>query len=94
MHWEVKRLANLKSAKKRIRVTERKTKVNRRRRNEVKTYTRLFNEAIENANVEEAQELIKVLDKKLKKAVQAGIIHQNKASRELSRQTKKLNAVL
>lgn len=87
-------MANIKSAKKRIRVTERKTEENKLRRTQMKTYIKKFNEALENNDIEEAKELIKVVDKKLKKAAQHGIIHKNKASRELSKLTKKLNAAM
>ncbi|WP_077368002.1 30S ribosomal protein S20 [Anaerosalibacter sp. Marseille-P3206] len=86
-------MANIKSAVKRIRVTETKTETNRMRKSEIKTYMRKFDEAIENGNFEEANELIKIIDRKLKKAVAKNTVHKNVASRRISHLTKKLNTL-
>lgn len=85
-------MANIKSAKKRIRVTERKTEVNRRRVSEIKTYIRNFNTALENEEFEKAQELLKLIDKKLKKAAIKNTVHRNTAKRKVSKLHKKLNS--
>ena len=87
-------MANIRSAKKRIRTTEKKTKANKSRMSSLKTILKKFNSAIENEEIEEASELIKTVDKKLKKAVDKNLIHKNKASRDLSRLTKKLNKAM
>ncbi len=87
-------MANIKSAKKRIRVTERKTKNNKARMSALRTYIKKFNQAIENNEIDEAKELIKVVDSKLKKAAHKNLIHDNKASRELSRLQRKLNKAM
>ena len=84
-------MANIKSAEKRIRTTAKKTAINRSRKTEVKTYIKKFNIAIENGNVDEARELLKVIDKKLKRAAYKNVIHKNAASRKVSRLTKELN---
>ncbi len=88
---EVKLLANIKSAEKRIRTTEKRTVLNKSRKSEVKTYVKKFNVAIENGNVDEARELLKIIDKKLKKAAHKNVIHKNAAARKVSRLTKDLN---
>lgn len=88
---EVNRLANIKSAKKRIKTIKKRTEINKRRKSEIKTYIKKFNLALENNNVEEAKELLKVIDKKLKRAACKNTIHKNNASRKLSKLTKKLN---
>ncbi|MCR2044971.1 30S ribosomal protein S20 [Anaerosalibacter massiliensis] len=87
-------MANIKSAKKRIGITQRKTEVNKMRKTEIKTYIKKFNEAIENNNFEEASKLLKVVDKKLKKATHKNTIHKNTASRKISQLTKKLNKAM
>lgn len=86
------RLANIRSAKKRIRVTRKKTELNRRRKSEINTYIKRFETAIEEGNIENAQELLKIIDRKLKRAAHKNVIHKNAASRRISSLTKKLNA--
>lgn len=83
--------ANIKSAKKRIQTTKKKTALNRSRKSEIKTYIKRFDLAIEEGNVEEAQELLKIIDKKLKRAAHKNVVHKNAASRKISSLTKKLN---
>lgn len=87
-------LANIKSSKKRIRTAAKKTVVNKKKRSELKTYIKNFHDAIENENLEEAQELLKVIDKKLKRATLNNLLHKNNASRQLSQLTKKLNKAM
>lgn len=87
-------MANIKSAKKRILVTEKRTANNKIKKSAIKTYIRNFNQAIEEGNTEEAGELLKVIDKKLKKASHENIIHKNSASRKISNLTKKLNSAM
>ncbi len=89
--WEVKTLANIKSAEKRIRTTAKKTEVNKKKKSELKTYMRKFDNTIENGNIEEAKEILKTIDKLLKKATHNSLIHKNNASRKISHLTKKLN---
>lgn len=84
-------MANIKSAQKRILITEKKTAVNKAVKTEIKTYMKKFDVAIENGNIEEAQELLKTIDKKLKRAAHKNLLHRNNAARKVSRLTKKLN---
>ena len=88
---EVKLLANIKSAKKRNKIAQKKTINNRAKKSEIKTYIRKFNESVENGNTDEAKELLKIIDKKLKKAALKNVVHKNAASRKVSVLTKKLN---
>ena len=87
---EVKLLANIKSAK-RNKIAQKKTVNNRARKSEIKTYIRKFNESVENGNLDEAKELLKIIDKKLKKASHKNVLHKNAASRRVSVLTKRLN---
>lgn len=89
---EVSLLANIKSAEKRIRITEKRTALNRSRKSEIKSYIKKFDLAIENGNIDEAKKLLKVIDKKLKRAAHKNVIHKNNASRKLSSLTRKLNS--
>jgi len=84
-------VANIKSAKKRIGVAERKTVTNKKRVSEIKTYIKDFDDALENENLEKAQKLLVIIDKKLKKAVIKNTVHKNTAQRKVSKLHKKLN---
>lgn len=85
-------MANIKSAMKRIKVTDRQTLENKSRKSELKTYIKKFEAAVESGNLDEARELLKVVDKLLKKATAKNVIHKNAAARKLSGLSKKLNA--
>lgn len=84
-------MANIKSAIKRIEVTKRQTLENKSRKSEIKTYIKKFEKAITDENFDEAKKLLRLIDKKLKKATAKNIIHKNTASRQVSRLAKKLN---
>lgn len=87
-------MANIKSAQKRIKVTANKTATNKSIKTEIKTYIKRFEAAVENNNLEEAKELLNVVDKKLKRASQKNIIHKNTASRKVSRLNKRMNKAM
>lgn len=84
-------MANIKSAIKRIDVTRKQTLRNRSRKSELKTLTKKFELAVEESRLDDASTLLKVLDKKLKKASSKNVIHANAASRRLSKLQTKLN---
>ncbi|MDO5719069.1 MAG: 30S ribosomal protein S20 [Tissierellia bacterium] len=84
-------MANIKSAIKRIKVNQTKNNLNKSKRSELKTYIRRLNEAIDENKIDEARELLKSVDKKLKKAADKNIIHKNSAARQISRLSKKIN---
>lgn len=84
-------MANIKSAIKRIDVTKKQTLKNRQKKSELKTLTKKFNNLVESDSLDEARDLLKVLDKKLKKAVSKSVLHKNAASRKLSKLASKLN---
>ncbi len=88
---EVTVLANIKSAKKRIEIAKYRTELNKSKKTELKSNMKKFDKAIEEGNVEEAKELLKVIDQKLKRATHHNILHKNASSRKLSNLTKKLN---
>lgn len=84
-------MANIKSAIKRIDTTKKETLRNKTVKTGIKTAIRKFEAALENGNVDEAREILRTVDKKLKHAASKNIIHKNAASRKISRLTRKLN---
>ncbi|MBR6015396.1 MAG: 30S ribosomal protein S20 [Firmicutes bacterium] len=84
-------MANIKSAKKRISVIERKTSRNRRIKNHLKTILKNFDLAIEAGNKDLAKEKLQLAEKKLMQAAAKGTLHKNAASRKVSRLTKRFN---
>lgn len=86
-------MANIKSAKKRIEVSERNHDRNVARKSEIKTYVKKFDQALETEDKDQAVELLKQIDKKSKKAALKGAISENSARHTVSRLQKKLNAV-
>ena len=85
-------MANIKSAKKRIRVIDKKTARNRRIKGHLKSVLKSFDSAIEEGNFELAQEKLRLAEKKLKQAASKNTISKNAASRRVSRLTKRFNA--
>ena len=67
-------MPNIKSAKKRVLVIQKKTLVNQMHKTALKTAIKKFNEAVENNNVEEAKVLFNEAAKKLDKSVNQGIL--------------------
>jgi len=86
-------MANIKSAKKRILVIEKKTALNRKRKSEIKTYIKKFDAAVENAQIEEARALLKTIESKLDRAASKNTMHKNAASRKVSRLNARLNNI-
>ncbi len=84
-------MANIKSAKKRIRVIDRKTARNRRIKGHLKTVLKDFDVAIEAGDMERAAEQLRLAEKKLMQAAAKHTIHKNAASRKVSRLTKRFN---
>ena len=84
-------MANIKSAKKRIKVIDKKTARNIRVKNHIKEAEKAFLAAVDNGDVEEAKKAFQHAEKKLMQAASKGTIHKNAASRKVSRLTKRFN---
>ena len=84
-------MANIKSAKKRILIINKKTEANKSRKSEIKTYIKKFEAALNEGNFEKAQEYLKICEKKLYQAAAKNTVYRNTAARKVSRMTKKLN---
>ena len=85
-------MANIKSAKKRIRVIDKKTARNRRIKGHLKAVVKNFEAALAEGNFELAAEKLRLAEKKLKQAAAKKTISKNAASRKTSRLTKRFNA--
>ncbi|MBL6863267.1 MAG: 30S ribosomal protein S20 [Rhodospirillales bacterium] len=86
-------MANIKSAKKRILQTERKSEVNRGRRSDMRTQVKLVEKAIESGDVVAAKEALKTAEPKLMRSAQKSLLHRNTASRKISRLSKKIKSL-
>ena len=86
-------MPNIKSAKKRVLVTESKTLQNKMFKSAYKTAIRKYESAVQAGDKEAAIELYKAVVKKVDQAAARGIIHANAAARKKSRFTTMLNAM-
>ena len=88
---EVLELANIKSAKKRILVAEKKAAKNKSVRSKVKTAIKKVDAAIEANDKAAAQEALRAAVSELDKATKKGIYHKNTTARKVSRLTLAVN---
>ena len=84
-------MANIKSAKKRIKVIQAKTARNRRVKSIVKTAIRRFEDSLTTGNFEAAKNKFQYAEKKIMQAAAKGTLHKNAASRKVARLAKKLS---
>ena len=87
-------MPNIKSAKKRVKVIEKKTLRNNMIKSGYKSAVRKFEEAIEAGNIEEAKTLFSQATRKIDQACTKGVIVKNTAARKKSNLSKKLNAAI
>ena len=87
-------MPNIKSAKKRVKVIEKKTLRNNMIKSGCKSAVRKFEEAINAGNIEEAKVLLSEATKKIDQACTKGVIVKNTAARKKSSLSKKLNAAM
>lgn len=83
-------MPNIKSAKKRVKVIEKKTMINQAHKTALKTAIKKFETAAAEGKKEEAKVLFNDASKKLDKGVAQGIIHKNAAARKKSQLAIKL----
>ena len=86
-------MANIKSAKKRILQTERRTEVNRNRRSDMRTHVKIVEKAIENGDALAAKSAFKEVEPRLMRSAQKGLLHRKTAARKLSRLSNKLKGL-
>ena len=83
-------MPNIKSAKKRVKVTAKKTLINQTHKTALKTAVKKFETAVLEGDKENAQVLFNDAVKKLDKGVSQGILHKNSAARKKSQLAIKL----
>ncbi len=86
-------MANIKSAKKRILVTEVRTAKNKAIKSKVKTYVKKVEAAVAEGNKAAANEALTAAISEISKAANKGVYHKNTAARKVSRLTKAVNAM-
>ena len=86
-------MPNIKSAKKRVKVTAAKTMQNKMLKTALKTSIKKYEAAIVAGDKEAAAETYKATVKKIDKAVAQGLLHKNTAARKKSQFTRKLNTL-
>lgn len=84
-------MANIKSAKKRILITAKKTMRNKMIRSKVKNSIKKLYTVLNENNKDLAKEALKNATKVIDKACSKGVFHKKTASRRISRLTKLVN---
>ena len=86
-------MANIKSAQKRMLVTETKTARNKAIKSKVKTYVKKVETAVEKKDVEAAKVALKEAISVINKAGSKGVYHKNTCARKISRLTNAVNEI-
>jgi small subunit ribosomal protein S20 len=86
-------MAQHKSAKKRIRQTERRTAVNRARTSRVRTFIKKVETAIAAGDKAAAENALKEAQPEIHRGVRAGVLHRNTAARKLSRLSARIKSL-
>lgn len=83
-------MPNIKSAKKRVLISEANYQSNKAKRSALKTALKKADAAIENKSAD-ANEVVKVAVKKLDQAAAKGLLHRNAVARKKSQLANRLN---
>ena len=86
-------MANIRSAKKRIRQTARKTVVNRDRLSRVRTFVKKVESAIASGDKDAAGAALKEAQPEIMRGVTKGVLRHNTASRKVSRLNARIKAL-
>ena len=84
-------MPNIKSAKKRVKITEIKTLQNKMVKTALKTAMKKYESAVVSGNKEDAAKAYAVAVKRLDTAAAKGLVHKNRAARKKSQYTRLLN---
>jgi len=82
-----------KSAEKRVRVTAKRTAVNKARRSQIRSAIRSVEEALATGDKKAATEALKAAEPQIMRGVSKGVVHKNTGSRKVSRLTARLKAL-
>lgn len=83
-------MANIASARKRIRQTIKRTERNKARKSRVRTFLKKVEEALSSGNKEEAVLALRNVQPELQRACGKGVMHKNTVARKLSRLSSKV----
>lgn len=83
-------MANTLTTKKNIRVTARRTAINRSRKSRIKTFQRKLEEAIETKDKEAAKQAFRLYESELAKGSTKGVYKKNTIARKLKNMYKKV----
>ncbi len=86
-------MAHTVQAKKRIRQLKKHTEANRKRMSRIRTYVRNVERAIERGDKSTAEEALRAFQPEVMRGVTKGVLHQNTASRRISRLNKRVKAL-
>ena len=86
-------MPNIKSAKKRVKITEIKTLQNKMFKTALKTAMKKYEAAVASGNKEAAAKAYALAVKKLDVAAAKGVVHKNNAARKKSQYTLMLNSM-
>lgn len=86
-------MPNMKNAKKKVRIIAKEKEVNNDYKASMRTAIKNTDKAVLAKDKEKAQESLKVAIKRIDKATKAGVTTKNKAARNKSRLTKKVNSM-
>ncbi len=86
-------MAHHRSAKKRIRQTEKRTAVNRSRMSRIKTFVRKVEDALAKGDPSLAQAAFREAEPELRRGISKGVLHINTASRKISRLSRRVKAM-
>ena len=87
------RMANIKSAKKRILTSAKKTAANKAVKSSVKTAIKKVNKAVEAGDKAAATAALIAAEATIDKACTKGVLHKNNASRKVSRLASSINKI-
>jgi small subunit ribosomal protein S20 len=86
-------MANIESAKKRVRQSVLRTARNHSRIMRVRTFVRKVEEAIRTGDKSVAQKALQIAQPEIMRGVSKGVLHLNTASRKVSRLASRINAL-
>ncbi len=86
-------MANIKSAKKRIKVTKTKTERNKTQKSKIKMFVKKIDQLVKSGNKAEADKILVEATKAIDMAASKGVFHKNAAARKVGRLTKAVNKI-
>ena len=86
-------MANIQSAKKRVRRNARRTTINHARMGRIRTFIKRVELAVESGDKDAAQQALKAAQPEIMRGVTKGVLHRNTASRKVSRMSARIKAL-